>query len=77
MSGLCDALMGETSSAEVCLLKARDMSQRQLESLKVVDQLNGVYEVMTCKWKDAAECFNRAVEASQQIGDLRSYEEVT
>jgi hypothetical protein len=53
----------------------REMAGRQLETLKGIDQMHGIFYTMNCNWKQCEDSFENSIEASKKIGDLRCFEE--
>ena len=53
----------------------REMAGRQLETLKNIDQMHGIFYTMSCDWKLCEESLESSIEASKKIGDLRCFEE--
>lgn len=75
VSALTSSINGEINKAEEYLTKAKDLSNNQLDALKITDEVAGIVYCGTNNFTKAQEAFTKAIESAKIVGDLKYYEE--
>lgn len=74
-AGLVAGLQNEMAQFENYMKQAREQAGRQLDVLKVIEQICGIVYAGQAQWAQAKTAFEKAVDAARTVGDLKSLEE--